>query len=132
MSIREAFFKVCREAQPVSQLELFVSLYIRTPYYGGPEEGGWWGTDVSLLAYQEYSSEKEAQLAFIAIDELAEQLNSEEKRAYGEKCLAESEWLEARGLDDSFLPEVDGEEEYLAVIEEKVGSLVRSGCRRYE
>ena len=38
MSIKEAFFSVCKDAKSVEQL--CVSLYLHTRPYGGPEEGG--------------------------------------------------------------------------------------------
>ena len=41
--INEAFFNICREAKPAKSS--YVSLYVNVPYYGGPEEGGWWGSD---------------------------------------------------------------------------------------
>ena len=40
-NISEAFFTACSEAQPAKQQ--VVSLYVDVPFYGGPEEGGWWG-----------------------------------------------------------------------------------------
>lgn len=41
--------------------EAYVSLYAKTPFYGGPEEGGWWGHDVVLVSHQSVSSAEEAE-----------------------------------------------------------------------
>jgi hypothetical protein len=42
------------------------------------------------------------------------------------------DWLDARGLESEYLPEVDGEEEYFVVVEENLGSRKSQGCRHYE
>jgi hypothetical protein len=128
--MKDAFFTACKEAVPAASN--FVSLYLNTPFYGGPEEGGWWGNDTSLIATQEYSTQQTADLAKLHIEKLAEQATDDAKRAYGEKCLAETEWLDARGLDDDFLPEVDGSAEYFVMIETRAGSCESQGCRHYE
>lgn len=46
--IRESFFQVCGDAKPSNSF--YVSLYSARPFYGGPEEGGWWGRDYVLEA----------------------------------------------------------------------------------
>ena len=130
MSLRDAFFTACKDATPAASW--FVSLYVNNPYYGGPEEGGWWGSDTSLVATQEYSTEADAHLAKLHVEKLAEQATDDATRAYGERCLAECEWLDARGLDDNFLPEVDGSTEYWVAVEERAGSRESQGCRHYE
>jgi hypothetical protein len=130
MSIREAFFSICDDAKP--RESHYVSLYVNTPYYGGPEEGGWWGSDTHLVAYQEFRTEAQAELAKDQVQELAKELNADAKRSFGEQCLREMEWCEARGLDADYLPEVDGEESYSVVIEEQPGSMESRGCRHYE
>jgi hypothetical protein len=128
--MKDAFFTACKEAVPAASN--FVSLYLRTPYYGGSEEGGWWGSDTTLVAAQEYSTEQDANLAKTHVEKLAEKATADSKRAYSERCLAETEWLDARGLDDSFLPEVDGEAEYFVTVEQRAGSCESQGCRHYE
>lgn len=130
MSVKEAFFQVCDDAQPASSH--YVSLYCNVPYYGGPEEGGWWGSDTVLVAYREFDTEIAAKIAKEGVEQLAKELNEQAKREFGEQCLRESEWLEARGLDADYLPEVDGEESYYVVIEEVPGSQSKVGCRHYE
>jgi hypothetical protein len=128
--VKDAFFAACKEAVPAASN--FVSLYLRSPFYGGAEEGGWWGNDVSLIASQEYCNEKTADLAKCHVEKLAEKATGDAKRAFGEKCLAECEWLDARGLDADFLPEVDGNAEYFVIVESRAGSQESRGCRHYE
>ena len=128
--MKDAFFAACAEAVPAASN--FVSLYLNTPYYGGPEEGGWWGHDTSLVATQEYSTQQTADLARLRVEKLAVQATATAEFAYGERCLAETEWLDARGLDDDFLPEVDGSAEYFVVVESRAGSCETQGCRHYE
>jgi hypothetical protein len=130
MSLREAFFGVCKDATPAKTF--YVSLYSNHPYYGGPEEGGWWGSDTVLEAYQRFDTEEAAQLAKAAVEKLAEELNADAKRQFGQQCLNEMEWLEARGLDADYLPEVDGEESFFVAIEEVAGENAHQGCRHYE
>jgi hypothetical protein len=130
MSVSEAFFATCQQAKPARSS--YVSLYVRAPYYGGPEEGGWWGSDTILVAYQEYPSEQQAEAARLAVEQLAAELTHEAKRGHGQQCLREMEWLEARGLDADYLPEVDGPEDYFVAVEEQPGALSSTGCRHYE
>lgn len=128
--MKQAFFEVCREAVPAKAS--YVSLYVRLPFYGGPEEGGWWGADVELVAYERFSSEEAAAAAERKVKELAKELSKEAKDQFNQACAAECEWLEARGLDADFLPEVDGEAEYLVHVESSPGEYVSVGSRGYE
>ena len=130
MSIQEAFFDVCRDAKPAESH--YVSLYASVPYYGGPEEGGWWGSDTVLIAYECFDTEEAADAAEAKVKELAEQLSQQSKREFGEQCLREMEWLDARGLDADYLPEPDGETNYYVAREASPGSQVSRGCRHYE
>jgi hypothetical protein len=128
--IKESFYKICNDSKTPESF--FVSLYVKVPYYGGPEEGGWWGSDTHLEAYKQYSTLEEANFALEKVQEYAKDLNFEAKKSFGEKCSNELDWLEARGLESDYLPEVDGEEEYFVVVEKKVGSLQSKGTRVYE
>jgi len=128
--ISEAFFEICQEAEPASPR--YVSLYISAPFYGGPEEGGWWGQDVTLIASQRFETEDQAEAAKTRVGALAADLNREAKDSFGEYCLRQMEWLEARGLDADYLPEVDGSEEYFVCIETNPGSQAHHGNRHYE
>lgn len=122
----DSYFKRLPNAEHASTC--YVSLYVRVPYYGGPEEGGWWGEDIRLVAYQRCCSEEEAEMYHCDI----EALNDSARREFGEFCQTQCDWLEARGLDADYLPEVDGPEEYFVVIEDTVGSHCYQGCRHYE
>lgn len=127
--MKEAFFKVCKDAVPAEGS--YVSLYIDTPYYGGPEEGGWWGSDTDLVAYYRCASRVEADAVKAKVEELAIQLSADSKAAFGRACRAEVEWLEARGLDADFLPEVDGESRFWVHVESAPGECVSRGDRHY-
>lgn len=130
MSEKEAFFQVCAEAAPASSS--YVSLYRIESFYGGPEEGGWWGRDYVLVAYQEVSNDVEAEALRQKIAVLAEDLSKQAKDNFNRGCAAQVEWLEARGLDDDFLPEVDGEDSYIVLTENKPGENAYKSSRYYE
>lgn len=127
--MKQAFFEICREAKPAKAA--YVSLYVSIPFYGGPEEGGWWGRDVELVAYERFESMEAAEAALEAVKAYAEKLSREAKDHFNAGCASEMEWLEARGLDADFLPEVDGEAEYYAVTEVSPGEGVYRGERGY-
>jgi hypothetical protein len=127
---KEAFFKICHDAKPAKSS--YVSLYANQPYFGGPEEGGWWGHDTVLVAYYECVNDGEAQAVLAMVHGEAARMSRDAKDDFNRACAAECEWLEARGLDDDFLPEVNGEESYWATIENQPGEHVSEGSRRYE
>ncbi|MCV7174841.1 hypothetical protein [Mycolicibacterium sphagni] len=129
MSVKDAFFEVCKDAQPAEAH--YVSLYARIPYYGGPEEGGWWGTDYVLVAYHKVGNDAEAEAVRSQVEALAVKLSEDARDSFNRGCAAQCEWLEARGLDDSFLPEVDGPEGYLVWTETRPGEHVSEGDRCY-
>jgi hypothetical protein len=129
VSDREAFFEVCKNAKQAESY--FVSLYTELPFYGGPEEGGWWGSDTELVAYQETTTEAYAKALLEQVKTLAEKLSKEARDDFGRQCQAECEWLEARGLDADYLPEVDGEQRYWVTVESRPGSHAHEGDRYY-
>ena len=129
-NIRDSFLRLC--ADPIAANGHYVCLYIRKPFYGGPEEGGWWGSDTELVAYQRVSSDEEADVLVERIEAMAEELNEQAKREFGKGCLRQMEWLEQRGLDSDFLPEVDGEESYFVVQEDRPGAAARQGSRHWD
>lgn len=128
--LREAFFTICKTV--IIARSQYVSLYCRTPFYGGPEEGGWWDEDINLIAYDECSTGAEAEAIKGAVEKLAAEMSEQAKEEYGEHCLRQLEWCESHGVDPDFLGEVDGEEEFFVVVEETPGSLVSRGCRQYQ
>lgn len=129
MTIKQAFFTLCADA--VEAKRHYVSLYVSIPFYGGPEEGGWWGRDDELVAYHEVSNDVEAEALSAKVKELAEELSKQAKDAFNRACQQECEWLEARGLDADYLPEVDGEESYWVTTESTPGSFVHQSDRYY-
>ena len=110
---------------------VYVTLYEDIPFYGGPEEGGWWGSDCVLVESAHFNFREDAEQAKVRVLELATDLSAAAKKLYGERCLAECEWLDARGLDDDFLPQPDGESKYFVVVEDERGHLQRTGDRYY-
>lgn len=131
MSVNEIFHQVCKDATKVEN-KFYLSLYIVVPFYGGSEEGGWLGRDISLVSYKEFNSLNKAEDVMEEINKLVDQLNKEEQTNYGNQCLREMDWLEERRLDDSYLKETDGPEEYFVVIETKLGENESKGSRHYE
>lgn len=131
--IKAAFDKVCAEA--VVAESNYVSLYVNLPYYGGPEEGGWWGSDTELVAFQQVSSEMEAKAKADAVMVMAEQMNHEAQQRFYAECARSVEWVEEHDpmadVSDYF-PEPDGEEKYWVATESKPGSHVSQGSRYYE
>jgi len=130
MSIQEAFLTVCNEAVPANGF--FVSLYLRSPWYGGPEEGGWWGHDTILMAYKWYPTEQQAIEVKDRVEKLAAELDKQASRDWSEHCARELEWCEARGLDSDFLPETDGPDSYSVYLEEVLGEYENRPPRHYE
>ena len=132
MSISQAFAEVCKNAK--SKRLVYLSLYRSDPFYGGPEEGGWWGSDTHLVAYEEFSSNKEALLALEKVEKFAETLEIRGKIAYGMNCQEQIEWCEARGIEDSntVFGEVDGPSRFFCRTEYELGRHEHRGTRHYE
>jgi len=128
--ISTAFYELCKEAKHPG--EFYVSLYQKEQKYGGPEEGGWWRNIITLEASHKVYGEEQAEQLEEKIKVLAKEMQDHSRTEYGKKCLRETEWLEARGLDDSFLPEPDGPIEYFVVIEELPGQYESRGPSHYE
>jgi hypothetical protein len=85
-----------------------------------------------LVAYHQCKTEVEAEAVKIKVEELAKEMSDDARKDFGRACLAQCEWLEARGLDSDSLPEVDGEISYFVSVEETPGQSVSRGCRHYE
>lgn len=115
----------------VSADRWYVTLWERCPFYGGPEEGGWWGSDSLVQAYRVFPSEELAHQAYAQVLKLAQELERESKKAYGDQCLREMDWLEQRGLDADFLPEPDGPSEFYVTVGQEPPQ-DRQGRRGYE
>lgn len=94
----------------------FVVLFEVRPFYGGPEEGGWWGQDELVVAWKQFNCKQSANLAKAEVEHLATGLANDSERSFGENCLEEMEWLEARGLDADWLPEPDGPSKFRVAV----------------
>ena len=127
--VAAAFHQLCAAAERPTRH--FVVLMERAPYYGGPEEGGWWGEDHIVCAYQEFTSAEAAETVKSQVEALAQELTKTAERRHGDQCLRETEWLDARGLDDNYLPEPDGASAYYVIVADAVPEN-SYGTRYYE
>jgi hypothetical protein len=127
--VREAFGIVLPDAEESETW--YVVLMEEVPYYGGPEEGGWWGRDTVPVAWKECLSKKEATRYEKQVEKLAEELSIVARDRYGNHCLESLEWLEARGLEADFLPEPDGPSTYYVQVSKGIPQ-PEHGCRHYE
>jgi len=110
----------------------YIVLWKRTPFYGGPEEGGWWGNDETPVAYHRVSTLEAAEELRKQIEAEAAAHTAEASRAHGEACLNQLAYCEARGIDDSnsVYGEDDGAESYYVTVQEEVPEASR-GDRHY-
>ena len=114
----QAWNEIMADAQEAE--ECIVSMYSIEPYYGGPEEGGWWGTLYILREYVRCSNREAAESLRTKLQERCSQLNYEAKIADGEHCLRQIERADARGLDvDDY--GYDGPSSYNVIIEKFPG-----------
>jgi hypothetical protein len=127
--IRAAFDTICVEAVPASAH--YVSLYMTEPFYGGPEEGGWWGSDTTLVSHVRVDTREHAEAIRAEVEKLAADLSKDAKDSFNRQCAAECAWLEQRGLDADYLPEVDGEVSYWVTVEDRAGEMASTGARGY-
>lgn len=129
--VRHAFEEVIKDATQAEDSEIYVSLYVEVPFYGGPEEGGWWGADVELVSFKKFPSEEAAKATHAKVGELCTSLSKEAKDQYGDHCLRSMDWLDERGLDADYLPEPDGPTKFWVVTEAHLGSQARKDDRYY-
>lgn len=126
--LESAFNAVCKSA--VQAGVWYVILVEQSSFYGGPEEGGWWGQDSDLVAFQICPSEEEAERLLESVKVFAAELEAESEKEYGEQCLREMDWLESHDLEADFLVESDGPSSYHAYVAESLPEPAR-GCRQY-
>lgn len=112
--------------------ECYVSLYRDVSFYGGPEEGGWWGTDSILVEYKFCASRQAAEELVKAMQVKVAELVREDVTAWGEQCLVELDAAAERGIDPEELPEMDGPDGFHVLIESFPGQHAYRGCRHYE
>jgi len=129
--ISQAFADICNEARVAHRV--YLSLYRSDSWYGGPEEGGWWGHTTSVVAYQDFPSVEAAEAAKVRVEQLAEQLTKDAERSYGDLCLRQIAWCDARGIDDpnTVFGEVDGHADFFVQVEGELGSSEHSDDRHY-
>lgn len=130
MSLEDIYREVCREAQ--EEGSCFVSLYVKSQRYGGPEEGGWYATDVTLDSTLSVDSYSVAERMVEKMQTMLVERNRAEKHAWATHCGDTVEWCEARGLDVSYLQEPDGPDTYIVLIESFPGENARKGPTFYE
>jgi hypothetical protein len=129
MSIYDAFIEILEDAKPCEAA--FVSLYRRKSWYGGPEEGGWYGETISLEFSKRYPDKEEAEAAKELVDGKAKEMTAEANEAWARRCANDMEWLEERGLEPDFLPEIDGPDEYFVRVETRKGFFEREDSRHW-
>ena len=111
----EALVKDFNKSKPV-----YLCLIENVRAYGGPEEGGWYYDINELIEYKEFPSRELAEQVKEKVEELAKELQHASHMQYGEYCLNQMEWLEARGLDSDYFPENDGPANYYVYIYDEI------------
>ncbi len=122
MSDKSIFLQAWDEIVEDSEVaqECYLSFYENVPYYGGPEEGGWWGYLQILQKYCKCSSRQQAEMLREKLHKYCEELTEEAKKADGENCLRHIERADRRGEDvddDGY----DGPSTYYMIIETMPG-----------
>lgn len=116
--IDEAFHQICKDA--VKPEGWFLILMEKISFYGGPEEGGWWGNDNVIIAYHKFDSEELANKAKIEVQKLVDQMTADAQKSYGYHCNRQLDWLDDRGLDSDYLRENDGPSNYYLVVDQEI------------
>jgi hypothetical protein len=98
-AIFEAFHRIV--STPITPVSAYVVLWRSEPFYGGPQEGGWWGSDTLVEAFERVNTREEAEALCERIETLADELTADAARAHGRGCRAQLDWCEARRIDDS-------------------------------
>lgn len=100
----------------------YIVLWKRIPFFGGPEEGGWFGSDDIPEAYYRVSTLEAAEALRLQIKAKAKEMSADASRAHGEGCLNQLAWCEERGVDDSnsVYGEDAGAESYYVTVQEEI------------
>ena len=99
----------------------YVVLFCDRPYYGGPEEGGWWGTDNLVVSYRRCSTQEEAEAILTKMDEEVKNLNREADLDHGHLCLAQCARADAMGVEvESLYGEDSGSLRFRATITQEL------------
>lgn len=114
--LRKAFKQALSESKHQTPEVYYLTLWSVESYYGGPEEGGWWGKDYTPLEYAVFTNEDEAFAAKEKIEELSKQLHRQARTDYLNFQKQQMEFCESRGLDSDFFAESDGPGEYRVTV----------------
>ena len=130
-TITQAFDSVCASA--VQREVVYLVLYRRVEFYGGPEEGGWYGHDEFVEAYQQFPSRHAAEAARVAVEAMATRLTQEAADERNRAALRACEQAEARGeeLDGPDDPYWTRGDEFVVVVQAELPSDSR-GSRHWE
>jgi len=117
---------------PIPCRRHFVVLWEHRPFYGGPEEGGWWGADELPVSYCATSTEVEAVELRLRIMELAKDITKQAQEEYEATCSHQLQWCEDRNIYDcnSIFGEVDGPIRYYVTVTDELPN-ARFGERHY-
>jgi hypothetical protein len=121
------------EVDELKDICCWVSLYAIEPFYGGPEEGGWWGKDQRLVWWKAYSNKHEAEQTMRKIEAFIKMFNSIERTNWYIQCEKELDIADAIGMNvNRLFGETSGPMEYECFVEENLGSNENHGSRLYE
>lgn len=95
--ITEAFETVCPDAS--TPQPCYLVLWRIEQFYGGPEEGGWYGNDHIVVKYRQFDTIEAAEAVKAQVEALAERLTAEAKAERNAAARRACEWAEARGED---------------------------------
>jgi len=125
----QAWDEIMADAQEAE--ECIVSMYSVERYYGGPEEGGWWGNLFILQKYVRCSNRDAAEKLQHKLQERCEELNREEQQRDSEDCLRHCEraWSRGEDVDDYGY---DGPSTYHVLIEKFPGENQQTERSHYE
>ena len=119
-AIVKAFdYAISRLATIVTPGTFYVTLWQKVPFYGGPEEGGWWGSDHIPLRFAKFNTQEEANRAHEAVNHLAHSLTRDERHEHQRRCMDILDWCDERNIDDDvdIFGEDDGPSEFYVTIE---------------
>ena len=125
----DAFFNVCPSAEKCETW--YVVLWEYRSYYGGPEEGGWWGRDCIPVAIAEYNTQFRADAMAKQVYARAKEMTKQAQNEFNDYCLNSILAAEERGLSSEDLPEVDGAPEYKVYVQREYPEAIY-GPRHYE
>ena len=126
-----AFHQICKNAQ-MPKGGVYCSLYSVENRYGGPEEGGWWYDDYTLIATEHFPTEELAEEARDKIRTMAREMTEDAARDHCRQMAESCDWLESRGLDADYLSEPDGPTVYSVLIEQTPGDRETTERPHYE